>query len=115
MDNNYLLDEHNWRLEAESVINDIKNHVYSITLSEKLQNTNKKIFLNLITLENQTFCIELSGQGFRIVGKSFDTTDINCSQYYETPYSLLNNVSPMFSTSFGNELIAKLQNYGNEY
>lgn len=104
----YVLNENNWKLEAQSVINDIKNHVKIVTISETLQSTNKCVFFNLKTLENESLCIELSANGFRIVGNLFDHNDINKSDYYETPYSLLNKISPMFTASFRDELLEKL-------
>ncbi|XP_044750146.1 GSK3B-interacting protein [Coccinella septempunctata] len=104
----YLLDENNWKLEAQSVIGDIGNHVKFVAISETLLNTNNKIFLNLETLENRTFCIELSASGFRIVGNAFNQNNLDESEYYETPYSLLNRISPMFSASFRDELLEKL-------
>lgn len=98
----------NWREEAKSVINDIKGHVMNIQISEALENTDQKIYLNLTTLENSQYCIELSSSGFRVVGKSFDNINLDGESYFETPYSLLSSISPQFHQSFGNALLIKL-------
>lgn len=103
-----VLDAENWCLEADAVIKDVENHVLYIKLSESLISTNQHIYLNVTTKENTDYCIELSGLGFRIVGKQFDKTDAMEEEWFETPYSLLNRISPMFSNSFGNALVNKL-------
>ena len=55
---------------------------------------------------------------FQIVGKQFDTiTETESSQYYETIYALLDNVSPGYRCSFGealSERLKQLQNADNE-
>lgn len=102
-----VLDEENWKIEAQAVINDIKSHVKQIIISDKIKSTNQKIVLNLTTLEDELFCIELSGFGFRVLGKGYDSSNNN-GEYFETPYSLLNSLSPLFQQSFGNELLKKL-------
>lgn len=103
-----LLDAENWKLEAEGVINDVKDHVQEIKVSEKIKSTHQHIHLNLRTIENKDFCIELSAVGFRIIGYNFDENNIDSAEYFETPYSLLNAVSPKFNESFGNALLEKL-------
>lgn len=106
-----VLDEENWKLEAQAVINDIKLHVKQVNLSEILPSTNQLIYFNVTTLENKNYCIELSSVGFRIVGSDYDLVDCKSnSKYYETPYSLLNEISEMYQTSFGNALLEKLKN-----
>lgn len=103
-----VLDAEQWRLEAQAVIDDVKNHVRSFTVSEKLQSTNQSIYLNLTTLEDLKFCVELSGNGFSITGKQHDDTSGKGDEYFETPYSLLNFVSPQYRHSFANSLLEKL-------
>lgn len=104
----HVLDAEQWKLEAEAVINDVKNHVQSFTVSDNLQSTNVSIFLNLTTLENLKFCVKLTAAGFTIVGNKHDDTSNNGDMYFETPYSLLNFVSPQYRNSFGNSLLDKL-------
>nr|CAH7755780.1 unnamed protein product [Callosobruchus chinensis] len=105
-----VLDAENWKLEAAAVINDVKDHVKTLNISEKLQSDNAHIYLNLITIEENRYCIQLSGQGFRVVGYDFDKTDQATDEYFETPYSLLNKLSPKFKDSFANDLLNKLNN-----
>ncbi|XP_033333898.1 GSK3-beta interaction protein [Megalopta genalis] len=109
-----VLDKEQWKLEAQTVINDVKQHVVEIKLSEKLQSTNQFIYLNLTTLEGLKFCIELAGVGFSIVGNQHDDTSNVGGQRFETPYSLLDSVSPQYRNSFGNSLLEKLRKLSDE-
>ncbi|XP_076288027.1 GSK3-beta interaction protein [Lasioglossum baleicum] len=109
-----VLDKEQWKLEAQAVINDVKQHVADIKLSEKLRSTNQFIYLNLTTLEGRRFCIELSGAGFSIVGNQHDDTSNVGTEHFETPYSLLDFVSPLYRNSFGNSLLDKLQQLSDE-
>lgn len=101
-------DLENWKVEGEAVINDIKNHVKEVCISKTLECNNRRIYLNLTTLEDKQYCVELSVNGFRIVGSNYDTKNNAEDTYFETPYSLLNTISPEFSSSFGNALFSKL-------
>ncbi|VEN35094.1 unnamed protein product [Callosobruchus maculatus] len=105
-----VLDAENWKLEATAVINDVKDHVKTLTISEKLKSDNTHIYLNLITIEENCYCIQLSGRGFRVVGYNFDEIDQATDEYFETPYSLLNKLSPKFKDSFANDLFNRLNN-----
>ncbi|KAL2718242.1 GSK3-beta interaction protein [Vespula squamosa] len=91
MENNEdkILDEEQWKLEAQAVINDIKNHVNDVKLSDRL-------------------C------SFTIVGNKHDDASNKGNQYFETPYSLLNSTSPQYRDSFGNLLLEKLKELSQE-
>lgn len=110
MENERVLSEDSWKEEASAVIKDIQNHVKMIDVSKTLANCNNAIYLNLLTFEDKEYCIELTGAGFTIVGEKFDSNNISTEIYYETPYSLLNNLSTGYQQSFGNELALKLNN-----
>ncbi|CAH0546833.1 unnamed protein product [Brassicogethes aeneus] len=109
-----VLDKENWKVEAQHVINDIKQHVSSISISTEKPSSNQQIYLNIKTLENKDFCVELSSLGFKIVGECFDNDNIETTQYYETPYSLLLSISDEYKHSFGNELIDKLSDISSQ-
>lgn len=100
-----------WQDEATAIIRDVQKHVKDIQISTKLQSSKTNVFLNATTLENKTFCIQISCEGFQIVGHSYDTIDANAkpSMTYETPYALLNDISPGYVQSFGNELANELE------
>ncbi|KAK2582925.1 hypothetical protein KPH14_008990 [Odynerus spinipes] len=100
-DEDKILDEEQWKLEAQAVINDIKNHVNDAKVSDKLCSTRQVIYLNLTTLENLKFCIELSSAGFTIVGNQHDDTSNKRDEYFETPYSLLDFIKERFSATCG--------------
>ncbi|XP_017785868.1 PREDICTED: GSK3-beta interaction protein-like [Nicrophorus vespilloides] len=113
-----VLDAENWKLEAQAVINDIKEHVVRVEISEVLQSSDRRIFLNLTTLEERDYCVELSGSGFRVVAERHDEISSSSrpeteEEHFETPYSLLNSLSPMFGQSFGDALMAKLASIQN--
>lgn len=107
--NNEELNKEQWKLEAQAIINDVKQHVTDIKISEKLRNNNQFFYLNLTTLEDLKFCIELSSAGFTIVGNEHDKISNRESEHFETPYSLLNFVSSRYRDSFGNSLVHKLK------
>lgn len=105
-----ILDEITWPQEAEAAINDIRKHVSNASVSPKLTNTNQRIYINLTTLENANYCIEMSAMGFRIVGRNYDDNSLSQqdNDIYETPYALLNDISQKYKESFGGELMSKL-------
>lgn len=103
-----------WPEEAAAVINDIKYHVRNIRISTILPATDLEIYLNCETLEAKKCTIRMSGDGFQIVSHSFDTIDDLNGFPYETPYALLNEISPGYTTSFGYQLTKALQKIQRE-
>lgn len=103
-----FLDEEGWKDEAKAIIKDISDYVELICVSEKLPSCRSQIFLNLITKEAKTYTIALNLQGFKVVGESLNTADIEGETIYETPYSLLDNLSPGYRQAFGNKLTNQL-------
>ncbi|OTF76766.1 DUF727 domain containing protein [Euroglyphus maynei] len=124
-------DEEGWRSEALAVIDDIQPFVEFISISSALPCDNNGIYINLETKESIRLTIELSSVGFRICGRSFDTIDdsneidhieitshssledeppsrISMNSYYETPYSLLDTISPSYRNAFSDELSQRL-------
>ncbi|KAF7283141.1 GSK3B-interacting protein-like [Rhynchophorus ferrugineus] len=103
-----ILDTQGWQEEAQAIINDVKDHVKLIEVSKHLQSTDSRIYLNVETLENARYTFELTVQGFRFCGDSFDSNNLENDNYFETPYALLNSVSPSFKNSFMDVLFQKL-------
>lgn len=97
-----------WRTEATAIINDVQDHVTEINIADGTINEDQVIHLNLTTKENERYCIELTAQGFRVVGKDYDKTDVLSAEYFETPYALLDKLSPLYRQAFGNSLASKL-------
>lgn len=104
-----VLDENQWRVEALGVVDDVKSHVKDIELSSILKSTKERVYLNLTTLENSKYCVELSSLGFLIVDNKHDACSNRIEKYFETPYSLLEHISPKYTQSFGNMLLGKLK------
>ncbi|XP_063982038.1 GSK3-beta interaction protein [Diachasmimorpha longicaudata] len=109
-----VLDNDQWRIEAQAIINDVRCHVKDIKISETLKSTNSSIHLNVTTLEDLRFCIQVSLEGFKITGNDHDVITNTEAQVFETPYSLLDSISPMYRESFGHCLTAKLNKLSEE-
>ncbi|XP_045771397.1 GSK3-beta interaction protein-like [Maniola jurtina] len=110
-----VLDEETWPMEAEAAINDIRKHVASAHVSPALRSSNRRVYINLTTLENAEYCVEMSGAGFRVVGRKHDDASLATieNMNYETPYALLNTISQKYRESFGGELMNKLIDLAN--
>ncbi|KAK4314745.1 hypothetical protein Pmani_013996 [Petrolisthes manimaculis] len=102
-----VLDEQEWHVEAAAVIQDVKECVENIIVSS-LPVSDTTIYFNLTTKEKNSYCIELTASGFRIVSDKYDDKSQPTEDYFETPYSLLDNISPLYRQSFSNALSAKL-------
>lgn len=100
----------NWAEEAAAVIRDVKYHVREIVISMMLPATELEIYLNCETLEAKKCTIRLSSDGFQIVSNVYDRIDDVNGFPYETPYALLNEISPAYTAAFGNELTKALSN-----
>jgi hypothetical protein len=104
-----LLTGDQWKAEATAVIQDIQEHVQNIGISDRIRSTNQCIYLNVTTVEGAQYCIELSASGFRIAAHAYDDKTELSNGYFETPYALLNHISPSYRISFGNSLLKKLE------
>lgn len=106
----FLNDEEGWREEAEGVIRDVDKYVKLVCVSKTLASSSNNVYLNLITKEEKHFTIELTSQGFKVVGLALDSLDLVNTQQtiYETPYSLLDNISPAYRQAFGEDLTSQL-------
>ena len=49
----------------------------SVTVASELPSTNSQIFLNLLTKEDKEYTVVLNSEGFKVVGFSFNTTDVD--------------------------------------
>ncbi|XP_017123004.1 GSK3-beta interaction protein [Drosophila elegans] len=114
--------------EANAIINDVKAHVAEICVSSKLASDATQIYLNIRTIESATCCVQVSSRGFKIVSSQYDTIDEDpriCAllrygqhqdseadeqeEIFETPYALLDKISPRYVESFGNQLCQQLR------
>ena len=62
-----LIAKPNLRIEANGVVKEVAYAVKSVQLSEKLENTDEQIFMNLESKECNIYCVRLSIQGFKVV------------------------------------------------
>lgn len=123
-------DDEGWQSEALAVISDVKKFVKQIEISKSLPCDQNGVYMNLQTIEGVCLTIELSCAGFRVCSHQFDTLpghpvdgasslipsdnpasteSVELNVYYETPYALLNTISPAYRNSFSNELASRLQ------
>ena len=86
----------------------------------KLQSDNSCIYLNITTVEDLKLTVQLSVQGFRVVSSNehdqiieteddVEDDDNDEVTFYETPYSLLDSISPGYREAFGNNLASQLR------
>ncbi|EDV52750.1 GSK3-beta interaction protein [Drosophila erecta] len=116
--------------EANAIINDVKAHVAEICISSKLASDATQIYLNIRTIESATCCVQVTSRGFKIVSSQYDTIDEESrisallrngqgqghdneeeeeEEIFETPYALLDKISPRYVESFGNQLCQQLR------
>lgn len=104
-----LFSREQWHKEAEAVIKDIRSGVQEAKIANSPRSSDSSTYINITTFENNKYCIELSGRGFRVVGRDYDCDTQPETTWYETPYALMNHLSSAFHEHFGKCLIAKLQ------
>ncbi|XP_017102624.2 GSK3-beta interaction protein [Drosophila bipectinata] len=113
--------------EANAIIQDVKAHVAEICVSSKLASDATQIYLNIRTIESATCCVQVTSRGFKIVSSQYDTIDEDPrvsallrngeadkqdeeeEEIFETPYALLDKISPRYVESFGNQLCQQLR------
>lgn len=106
-----------WTTEAQAIIADVKQHVRDICIADALQSSRTHIYLNVTTLEDRRMCVCLSGQGFRVVGQTYDNVDDEKDANaitFDTPYALLGAMSAGYTQSFGDVLSGALQRLADE-
>lgn len=103
-----FLDEEGWIKEAKAVIHELTDYVQFVDKSTQLPPSNSEVFLNLTTRENNSYTVLLNCQGFRVVGWGHDLQDKEGEPVYETPHSMLDNLSPGYRKAFGDHLTSQL-------
>lgn len=104
----------NWVEEATAIIKDVRTHVAEIDISKVLPSNESHIYLNIRTFEGASYCVHVSSLGFRIVSELHDTINDDKleiteeEEIFETPYALLDKISPRYVESFGNQLCKQL-------
>ncbi|CAF1465309.1 unnamed protein product [Adineta steineri] len=97
--------------EAQLAINDVGDGIVATKqLSKSLNNPTdiSTAYINIKSKANKEFCIELSQQGYRIVGDHFDDKSQPSKIYYESLQALLTNESKSYVNSFAESLQQKL-------
>lgn len=103
--------------EALKAIKQITFGVIKAEVSEKLPNNDDTSYINIRTLENEDFCIELTNSSYTVVSHEFDTINpevvkdskcLDTFMCFETVDSLMNRISPLYTKRFNEELARKL-------
>ncbi|CAG5129109.1 unnamed protein product [Candidula unifasciata] len=98
-------------IEAAEVVKEIAYAVKFVEVSTVLPSESNLVYINMTTKENQDLCVELSLQGFRVVGTQYnDVNPQSDSRHYETIYSLLDSQSSEYRSTFCETLSHKLLN-----
>ncbi|VDD96368.1 unnamed protein product [Enterobius vermicularis] len=102
-------------LEAIAAVHELANDVKSIAVSDMLPRTADLIFLNIRTVEDQPYTLELTMKGWRIASIKWDSMNGDYTKvamhtkYYENARQLLADVSPAHSQNMIHTLIKKLE------
>ena len=97
--------------EAQLAMDDVGDGIVAEKqLSKRLNNPEDRstAYINIKSNSNKEFCIELSQNGYRIVGNTFDDKSQSSNVYYESLQALLTNESKSYVDSFAHSLQEKL-------
>ncbi|XP_002018542.2 protein GSKIP homolog [Drosophila persimilis] len=86
--------------EASQMAAAFKECADHLLVAEYLPHNDRVAYLNLRTLEQEIYCVELSFAGFRIVGYDFDCIQdgvSSCDQVYVSAHRLLAAISPLYA------------------
>ena len=114
------MDVQDWVIEANAIVREVAPFVDSAALADVLNakernglepDSVQRVFINLRIREGHKYTILLGQFGFKVVANQFDHIDAELEEtnaYFETPFALLQSLSPKYTQSFGEELIYKL-------
>lgn len=102
--------------EAQRVVKEISFGVSEASVSNVLENNDSIAYINIKTLENECWCIELTACGYLIVSKEFDKIDWefneenlnNFDRKFESIEALMFKISPEFLKKFNQSVAEKL-------
>lgn len=100
-----------WLNEAKAVIEDVKEFVNRIKISEEKESSNMGIYFEIETLESEILLVHMSAGGFKIDDRLNEET--NDSQGYETINALLFNSSTKYREKFAQCLVDKVNTLSN--
>ena len=118
-----------WRDEASALIDDMKNYVNKIEISDRHQSSDMRIYLEIETLEGITFIVLMSANGFLVcdsetskqqsescgnnsdnaIARGTNKPVESSFKIYETINSLLDDNSPKYREAFAEDLYNKMR------
>ncbi|KAL3090404.1 hypothetical protein niasHS_006856 [Heterodera schachtii] len=100
--------------DAFAAVREMAPYVKTIAISEILSRTPELIFLNIVTLENESYCVELTQRGWRVSSDRLDCMNGDIQKlemhvtYYDAIEQLLDSLSEQYRENFGAALSSKL-------
>ncbi|MFH4978890.1 hypothetical protein AB6A40_005599 [Gnathostoma spinigerum] len=107
-------------LEAIAAVHELASDVRSIAVSEMLPRTADLIFVNIKTVEDLPYTLELTMKGWRVASTQWDSMNGDYTKvelhtkYYENARILLEELSPAHSSYFTKCLFEKLISLGEQ-
>ncbi|XP_001959226.3 protein GSKIP homolog [Drosophila ananassae] len=90
--------------DAERMVTECHDFADHIMVAEFLPFNERVAYINIRTLEQVVYCVELSHCGYRIVSYNFDDVadDVEaCDTIYPSAHQLFAGISPLYAEEFG--------------
>ncbi|XP_017044444.1 protein GSKIP homolog [Drosophila ficusphila] len=90
--------------EAQRMVDSCQDFADHLIVAEFLPHCRWVAYINIRTLEQVIYCVELSRAGYRIVAYDFDYVAdevANCDTYYDSAHQLLAGISPLYGEKYG--------------
>uniref|UniRef100_A0A6P4FEU8 UPF0279 protein CG14505 n=1 Tax=Drosophila rhopaloa TaxID=1041015 RepID=A0A6P4FEU8_DRORH len=90
--------------EAQRMVDSCQKFADHLIVAEFLPHCRWVAYINIRTLEQVIYCVELSRAGYRIVAYDFDNVAdevANCDTVYDSAHQLLAGISPLYGEKYG--------------
>ncbi|XP_016988930.2 protein GSKIP homolog [Drosophila rhopaloa] len=90
--------------EAQRMVDSCQEFADHLIVAEFLPHCRWVAYINIRTLEQVIYCVELSRAGYRIVAYDFDNVAdevANCDTVYDSAHQLLAGISPLYGEKYG--------------
>ncbi|KAH8400794.1 hypothetical protein KR009_000974 [Drosophila setifemur] len=90
--------------DAEQMVAECQDFTDHLIVAEYLPYSKCVAYINVRTLEQVIYCVELSRAGYRIVAFDFDKVAdevANCCTIYPSAHQLLAGISPLYAEKYG--------------
>ncbi|KAH8290435.1 hypothetical protein KR054_002990 [Drosophila jambulina] len=90
--------------DAQQMVDTCQDFADHLIVAEFLPHSRWVAYINIRTLEQVIYCVELSLNGYRIVAYDFDKVAdevANCDTVYASAHQLLAAISPLYAEIYG--------------